>query len=256
MGAREFFDLGGRAALVTGSSRGIGRAIALGLAECGAAVAVHGTRPGGALDAALAEVRAHSPRGVAVTGDLGEIGVPARVVADAIGALGRLDILVLNASAQIRRPWDGVPREESELQMRVNFHAGLEMIQAAVPGMRARKWGRILTVGSVQQRRPHPDMVVYAASKAAQENMARNLAKQLGPEGITVNNLAPGVIMTDRNTDALADGAYAARVRELIPLRAFGEAGDCAGAALLLCSDAGRYITGVDLFVDGGMGLP
>lgn len=256
MGAREYFDLGGRAALVTGSSRGIGRAIGLGLAECGAAVAVHGTRPGVALDAALGEVRALSGRGVAVAGDLGEIGVPGRVVAEAVGALGRLDILVLNASVQIRRPWAEVTREEAELQMRVNFHAALEMVRAAVPGMRERRWGRVLVIGSVQQRRPHPDMVAYAASKAAQENMVRNLAKQLGPDGITVNNLAPGVILTDRNADALADEGYAARVREMIPLRAFGEAGDCVGAALLLCSDAGRYITGVDLSVDGGMGLP
>jgi len=256
MSALQSFRLDGRVALVTGSSRGIGRAIALGLADCGAAVAVHGTRPGGALDGALAEVRGLSSRGAAVAGDLGEAGAPARIVAEAIGALGKLDILVLNASLQIRRPWAEVTREEAELQMRVNFHAALEMVRAAVPGMRERGWGRILTVGSVQQRRPHPDMVAYAASKAAQENMVRNLAKQLGPDGITVNNLAPGVILTDRNADARANEAYAERVREMIPLRAFGEAGDCVGAALLLCSDAGRYITGVDFCVDGGMALP
>ncbi|MCX7006240.1 MAG: SDR family oxidoreductase, partial [Kiritimatiellaeota bacterium] len=113
-----------------------------------------------------------------------------------------------------------------------------------------------LTIGSVQQARPHPDMIVYAASKAAQENMVRNLAKQLGPDGITVNNLAPGVILTDRNTEVLADETYAERVRQIIPLRSFGESTDCVGAALLFCSDAGRYITGVDLLVDGGMGLP
>ncbi|MBI5394532.1 MAG: SDR family oxidoreductase [Verrucomicrobia bacterium] len=255
MNINERFNLSGRAALVTGSSRGIGRAIALGLAECGAAVAVHGTKPAKALDETLAEVRRLSPRSVAVIGDLSNPDVPARIVADAAAAFGALDILVVNASIQIRKPWGEVTQEEAEQQMQVNFHATWRMIQAAVPAMRAKKWGRILTIGSVQQQRPHPDMVVYAASKSAQENLVRNLAKQLGPDGITVNNLAPGVILTDRNTAALSDETYAARVRGMIPSRAFGEAEDCVGAALLMCSDAGRYITGVDLLVDGGMHL-
>lgn len=256
MNISKRFDLAGRAALVTGSSRGIGRAIALGLAECGAAVAVHGTKPAKVLDETLAEVRRLSPRSVAVTGDLSQPDVPARLVSDAISALGGLDILVANASIQVRKPWSEVTQAEAEQQMQVNFHATLRMIQAAVSAMRAKKWGRILTIGSVQQQRPHPDMVVYAASKSAQENLVRNLAKQLGPDGITINNLAPGVILTDRNAPVLAEETYAERVRSVIPLRFFGETEDCVGAALLLCSDAGRYITGVDLRVDGGMALP
>ncbi len=256
MSVTKTFSLEGRTALVTGSSRGIGRAIALGLAGCGAAVAVHGVRPARALEETLATVRKSSPRSVAVTGDLGLPDVPARIVADATAALGGLDILIANASVQIRKPWAEVTPAEAEQQMQVNFHATLRMIQAAVPAMRAKKWGRILTIGSIQQQRPHPDMIVYAASKSAQENLVRNLAKQLGPDGITVNNLAPGVILTDRNTAVLADESYAERVRGVIPLRCFGESDDCVGAALLFCSDAGRYITGVDLLVDGGMSLP
>jgi glucose 1-dehydrogenase len=255
MSVAKTFHMEGRTALVTGSSRGIGRAIALGLAGCGATVAVHGIQPAGALEETLADVRRLSRRSVAVTGDLGQPDVPARVVADAVVALGGLDILVANASVQVRKPWAEVTPAEAELQMNVNFHATLRMIQSAVPTMRAKKWGRILTVGSIQQQRPHPDMIVYAASKSAQENLVRNLAKQLGPDGITVNNLAPGVILTDRNTTVLADDVYADRVRSAIPLRVFGEPDDCVGAALLLCSDAGRYITGVDLLVDGGMHL-
>jgi len=256
MSLMKQFRLDGRAALVTGSSRGIGRAIALGLAECGVAVAVHGTKPARILDETLTDVRKLSPRSVAVTGDLSQPDVPAKLVADAISALGGLDILVVNASIQIRKPWAEVTQAEAEQQMQVNFHATLRMIQGAVPAMRAKQWGRILTIGSVQQQRPHPDMVVYAASKSAQENLVRNLARQLGPDGITINNLAPGVILTGRNTPVLADETYAERVRSCIPLRFFGETEDCVGAALLLCSDAGRYITGVDLLVDGGMALP
>lgn len=246
MNITQLFNLSGHTALVTGSSRGIGRAIALGLAECGATVAVHGTKPGKALDEALASV----PRSIAVTGDLSDPDVPARLVAEV-----KPDILVANASIQIRKPWAEVTQAEAEQQMQVNFHATLKMIQAAVPAMRAKNWGRILTIGSVQQHLPHPDMIVYAGSKSAQENLVRNLAKQLGPYGITINNLAPGVILTDRNTKALADESYAERVRSMVPLRYFGEPEDCIGAALLLCSDAGRYITGADLLVDGGMAL-
>jgi NAD(P)-dependent dehydrogenase (short-subunit alcohol dehydrogenase family) len=255
MNIPQLFDLSARHALVTGSSRGIGRSIALALAKCGAAVAVHGTQPAPALEETLAAACTLVPRSVAVTGDLSLPDVPARLVADAAAALGGLDILVANASLQIRRPWVEVTQAEAEQQLQVNFHATLRLIQAAVPAMRTQQWGRILTVGSIQQQRPHPDMIVYAASKSAQENMVRNLAKQLGSDGITVNNLAPGVILTDRNTAALADQAYAERVRSMIPLGFFGASDDCVGAALLLCSDAGRYITGVDLLVDGGMHL-
>ena len=256
MKMNKLFDLSGHTALVTGSSRGIGRAIALGLAECGATVAIHGTKSSKALDDTLAEARKLEPKSVAVVGDLANSAIAAKVVRDAIAALGKLDILVANASLQIRKGWAEVTQEEAEQQMQVNFHASLTMIQAAVPAMRQRKWGRILTIGSVQQQRPHPDMIVYAASKSAQENLVRNLAKQLGSDGITVNNVAPGVILTDRNTTVLADETYAARVREGIPLRGFAAPEDCVGAALLLCSEAGRYITGVDLFVDGGLHLP
>lgn len=255
MSVTKTFCLEGRTALVTGSSRGIGRAIALGLAGYGAVVAVHGVRPAKSLEETLVEVRKASPRSVAVTGDLSQPEVPARIVTEAAEALGGLDILVANASIQIRKPWAEVTQAEAEQQMQANFHATLRMIQAAVPAMRAKQWGRILTIGSVQQQRPHPDMIIYAASKSAQESLVRNLARQLGPDGITVNNLAPGVIVTDRNTAVLADPAYAERVRNAIPLREFGAPSDCVGAALLLCSDAGRYITGVDLLADGGMHL-
>jgi len=249
------FSLEGRRALVTGSARGIGRAIALALAEYGATVAVHGTRASGPLDDALARVRALSPRSAAVTGDLAEPGAAGRIVQAATAAVGALDILVANASVQFRRPWMEVTPDEALLQMQVNFHASLQLIQAAAPAMRRQGWGRIVTVGSVQEQRPHPDMIVYAASKSALENLVRNLAKQIGPDGVTINNLCPGVFATDRNTEVLANPALAEQVRARIPVRDFAEPQDAAGAALLLCSDAGRYITGTTICVDGGMGI-
>jgi NAD(P)-dependent dehydrogenase (short-subunit alcohol dehydrogenase family) len=137
----------------------------------------------------------------------------------------------------------------------VNFKASLKLIQKYAPYMQRQKWGRIITVGSVQQRKPHKDMVVYAATKSAQENMARNLAKQLAPFGITVNNVAPGVIETPRNFDALSDKEYAKQVINGIPAGYAGQPQDCAGLVLLLCSEEGRYMTGEDIYMDGGMKL-
>jgi len=252
---KQAFSLEGRTALVTGSARGIGRAIARALAECGATVAVHGVRASDALDQSLADVRAFAPQSAAVTGDLAESGMGARLVA-AVGAeVGAPDIVVANASVQVRRPWLEVPESEALLQMQVNFHATYQLFQAAYPAMAARHWGRLISVGSVQELKPHPEMPVYAASKAALENLVRNLARQAAPDGVTVNNLCPGVFATDRNAEALNNPVYAEKVRAAIPLRDFAQPEDAAGAALLLCSDAGRYITGVTLRVDGGMGV-
>ena len=252
---RDAFSLAGHRALVTGSARGIGRAIARALAEYGATVAVHGVRPSAALDESLADVRALAPASAAVTGDLAERGAAAKVVAAATAAIGAPDIVIANASVQVRRPWLEVAEEEALLQMQVNFHATYQLFQLAFPAMRRQRWGRLVSVGSVQEVRPHPEMPIYAASKSALESLVRNLAKQVGVDGVTVNNLCPGVFATDRNAEALNDPAYAERVRNGIPTRTFAEPEDAAGAAVLLCSEAGRYITGTTLRVDGGMGV-
>lgn len=248
------FSLEGRKALVTGSSRGIGRSIAIAFAEAGAEVILHGSQRGSAAEEAISEVGRFRKATAWVEGDLAKNG--GRVLGERVLEMsGGVDILVLNASIQSRIPWREVGREESERHWRVNFQAPLELAQVLAPAMQKKKWGRILTIGSVQQVKPHPQMLVYAATKAAQMSLVLNLAKQLAPDGITVNNLAPGVILTDRNTDALANPDYARRVRNSVPAGFFGEPRDCTGAALLLCSDAGRYITGQDLYADGGMGL-
>jgi NAD(P)-dependent dehydrogenase (short-subunit alcohol dehydrogenase family) len=249
------FQLNGRTALVTGSARGIGRAIALALAECGAVVAVHGLESGVPLADTLAEVRKLSPDSIPVAGDLGQPDVVRRILADTVAAIGSPDILVLNASIQIRKPWSEITLDESLEQMQVNFHASLQLMQDAAPAMAARKWGRIVTIGSVQQYRPHPQMPVYAASKSALENLVRNLAVQLAPDGITLNNLSPGAIATDRNQAVLDNPAYLQTVLGKIPLGRIGTPEDCAGVVMLLCSEAGSYITGADLRVDGGMSL-
>ena len=238
-------------ALVTGSSRGIGRAIAIALAKDGYEVIVHC-----AGNVTKAEETKHL---IEVHGGVASVLVADLCNTDCVRKLaeemGAIDVLVLNASLQIRRPWIEIPLEECYDQLNCNFVASMKLIQAAVPHMKEQKWGRIVTIGSVQEAKPHPDMLVYSASKAAQTNMVQSLSLQLAANGITVNNVAPGVIYTDRNVEALSDVEYAKKVTSSIPVGFYGEPEDCVGIVSLLCSEQGRYITGQSIFVDGGKSI-
>ncbi len=240
------FDLTGKKALITGSSQGIGLAAAAALAQAGAIVYINGSNPE-KVHAALENV----PGAVPAVCDLGQADCGAILY----GITGNIDILISNASVQYRSAWDCITDEEFDRQIHVNFRAALKLIQTYAPYMLERKWGRIITTGSVQQRKPHKDMLIYAAAKAAQVNMVQNLAKQFAPFGVTVNNIAPGVIETPRNTTVLTDESYKEKVLHGIPASFIGQPDDCSGQILLLCSDAGRYITGEDIFIDGGMQL-
>ncbi|MBD8948032.1 MAG: SDR family oxidoreductase [Clostridiales bacterium] len=241
------FDLTGKTALVTGSTQGIGFAVAACLAGQGASVFVHGGTSAGKAEDAAKKI----PGAKAVCVDLSEKDAAAKL----LEATENVDILVCNASVQFRKKWDEITQEEIEAQLQVNFAATLGLIQQFAPHMKENRWGRIITVGSVQQYKPHKDMAVYAASKAAQMSLVTNLAKQLAPFGITVNNLSPGVILTPRNEDALNDAEYKKQVLSGIPCGYAGTAEDCAAPVLLLASSEGRYITGCDLVADGGMRL-
>ena len=235
-------------ALVTGSSRGIGRAIAVRLATDGYFVYVHAA---GNLEKAreTAEIiTQNGGKAEVVTANLCDIEQTKTLLAIA----RNVDILVLNASVQYRNHWQSIPLEQCYDQLNCNFVSSLLLIQAAVDHMKAQKWGRIITIGSVQEVKPHPDMLIYSASKAAQSNMVHSLSLQLAADGITVNNVAPGVIYTDRNVEALSDPEYAKKVTASIPVGFYGAPEDCAGIVSLLCSDQGRYITGQTIYVDGG----
>lgn len=241
------FELAGKKVLVTGSTQGIGYAIAKCLADRGAQVFVNGAHSEEKTIAAAQKINGAIP----VTVDLSKPECAERLYA----VTGDVDILVLNASVQIRKAWDQITEDEFERQIDINLKASVKLIQKYAPHMKEQRWGRIVTVGSVQQYRPHKDMLIYAASKCAQVSIVNNLAKQLAPYGITVNNISPGVIETPRNEKVLADKEYEKQVLKGIPCEYMGKPEDCAAGALLLCSEEGRYITGTDLVIDGGMHL-
>jgi NAD(P)-dependent dehydrogenase (short-subunit alcohol dehydrogenase family) len=246
------FRLTGRAALVTGARREIGRAIALGLAGAGARVAVHHAGSSEEATDAAAVVREIHAIGqdAAAFGQDFTRNDAGRDLAAAVTAWAPVDILVLNASIELPEDFGAITREHFDRQIAVNLRTTMELLQALVPAMAARGWGRVVTIGSVQQERPHPAMFVYAGTKAAQLNWALSLARQFGGMGVTVNNLAPGAILTARNREQMAlEGEALAR---RIPAGRLGTPDDLVGAAMLLCSDAGRYINGTNLFVDGG----
>ncbi len=238
-------------AFVTGSSRGIGRAAALRLARDGYELILHCS--GNTANALSVKeiIEQKGGRANIVSADLRDIAQLQGILPEIRDA----DVLVLNASVQYRCPWEKISYQDCMEQITCNFASSLLLIQAVVSHMRGNGWGRIITIGSVQEAKPHPDMLVYSASKAAQTNMVKSLSMQLAKDGITVNNVAPGVIDTDRNREALSDPVYAKKVMQSIPAGFLGEPEDCAGIISLLCSDSGRYITGQSIYVDGGKGI-
>lgn len=237
-----------KTAFVTGSARGIGRAIAIRLAKDGYKVIVHGAKNVLKAEETVKEIEQIGGQASIIISDLTDLSKTKELCEK----IKDVDVIVLNASLQYRTAWQEITTDTCYEQLNCNFISSLMLIQAVVDNMKKNKWGRIVTVGSVQEAKPHPDMLVYSASKAAQTNMMHSLALQLAKDGITVNNVAPGVIYTDRNMEALSDPDYAKKVVDSIPVGFYGEPNDCAGIVSLLCSEEGRYITGQNIFVDGG----
>jgi len=238
-------------ALITGASRGIGSAIAKRLAAEGFHVVIHYVANEEKAKEVLETVENAGGSGELLQGDLCDL----EQVQNLQSKMGNVDVLVLNASVQIRSKWMEITKEQAIQQLNSNFLASLLLIQTAAAHMKTQGWGRIVAIGSVQEAKPHPDMLVYSASKAAQTNMVQSLALQLAKDGITVNSVAPGVIFTDRNKQVLADPDYAKQVTDSIPVGFYGTPEDCAGVVSLLCSEEGRYITGQSIYVDGGKGI-
>jgi len=257
------FTMSGRRALVTGGSLSIGRAIVLAFADAGADIAIQyaGTadealKSEGAAQNLSKELAGRGVRHGLIEADFAIVGEGRRTVLEAERLLGGVDVLVLCASVQQREAFVDISAAERERQTRINFDASVELLQAAVPGMQKRGWGRILTIGSINQTRPEPTLAIYAALKSAQHNLGINLARQLAPYGVTVNNLSPGLVATARNSWRRVDaGEWQTIERNANPMGRAARPEEMAGAALLLRSDAGSFITGADLQATGGAHL-
>jgi NAD(P)-dependent dehydrogenase (short-subunit alcohol dehydrogenase family) len=247
-------SLTGRVALVTGAARGIGLAIATRFAEAGAHAVIH-DRDAVAADAAVADLRARNLIASTLIADLAEATAPAAMAHELTANGSEPDILVLCASVETLQTWDAVSEAAMVAQTQINLHATVRLLQAFLPGMLARGFGRVIAIGSVQEARPNPTHFYYAATKAAQTNMILNLARTLRAPDVTCNIIQPGAILTDRNRAVLAQPGREEQVLARIPLGRLGRADDCAGAALLLCSPEGSYINGAEIAVDGGLRL-
>lgn len=236
-----------KTALVTGSTQGIGRAIAEGFVREGYRVIVHCSS-----DIEKAErVKSEIGAALAVTCDLSDM--------KQVGAIkektGAVDILVLNASVQYKQKWLDISDEEIEKQLCVNIVSTLKLMQTYYPDMQQNRFGRIITIGSVNQHRCHPELSFYAATKCAVMRLVSNIAKEVAPFGVTVNNVSPGAIVTPRNAGVYQDPSARTKAESVIPMGRFGTPEECAGIVLLLAGEEGRYITGEDIGVDGGMHL-
>lgn len=246
--------LSGRIALVTGAARGIGLAIATRLAGAGAHAIIH-DRDAGAAHAAVADLRGQGRTASASITDLAEVAGPAAMAAELKAKGNEPDILVLCASVEMLETWDAVSEAAMAAQTQINLHATVRLLQAFLPGMLSRGFGRVIAIGSVQEARPNPTHFYYAATKAAQTNMILNLARTTQAPDVTFNIVKPGAILTDRNRAVLAQPGREQQVLARIPLGRIGSPEDCAGIALLLCSPEGSYINGAEIAVDGGLRL-
>ena len=242
----EAFSLAGRTALVTGGGSGIGQAIAEALSDAGATIILLGRRED-RLRAALGE-RA----GDVLALDLLAGDAPAAAAATLAERGAAPDILVNAAGANPRLPADTMPRAAWDETLALNLSVPFFMAQALVPGMRARGWGRILNIASLQSVRAFANGIAYGAAKGGVAQLTRAMAEAWSRDGITANALAPGFFPTELTAPVFADDALAAHHARQTAIGRNGRLEDLAGPAVFLCSEASGYVTGQVLFVDGG----
>jgi NAD(P)-dependent dehydrogenase (short-subunit alcohol dehydrogenase family) len=249
--ALDIFNLKGKVALVTGGSKGLGKAMARGLAEAGADIVIS-SRHENELKSALDEIlRGTNSKGRFMVADMGRRDEVERLARTALEQMGRVDILVNNAGTNIPQPIDQIKDEDWDGMLEINLSSIMVLTRALVPQMKARKWGRVIHISSVMGFVSKAGRNAYSATKAALIGLTRANALDLGREGITVNCIAPGPFLTELPARLLSDEEK----KEFSRYTALGRWADpteLVGPVLLLASEAGSYITGETLVVDGG----
>jgi NAD(P)-dependent dehydrogenase (short-subunit alcohol dehydrogenase family) len=245
------FDLTGKVALVTGGSKGLGLAMARGLAEMGADVVI-ASRHENELKPALEEIlKGTSRRGRYFVADLSNRAETAKLARATLDAMGRIDILINNAGTNRPEAIDAISDETWDSVVELNLSSVMALTRAVVPDMKSRRWGRIIHISSVMGFVSKEKRNVYSATKSALLGLARANALDLGEYGITVNCLAPGPFLTDL-PGAILSNAEKKVFADRTALGRWGDPKELVGPALLLASNAGSYITGQTLVVDGG----
>jgi NAD(P)-dependent dehydrogenase (short-subunit alcohol dehydrogenase family) len=251
----RLFDLSGKVAIVTGSSRGIGRASAEALAEHGAKVVIS-SRKQDACDAAAAELNARHGSGtaIAVAANISDKAALQHLVDESRAAFGRIDILICNAASNpYYGPLEGIADDQFRKILDNNIVSNLWLIGMVAPAMRERRDGSIVIISSIGGLRGSPVIGAYCVSKAADMQLARNLAVEYGPHNVRVNCIAPGLIKTDFARALWEDPERIRAANETVPLRRIGEAHEIAGAVVYLASPASTFMTGQTMVIDGGV---
>jgi 2-deoxy-D-gluconate 3-dehydrogenase len=245
------FRLDGKVALVTGATGGIGRAIAIALAEAGADVACHSRQPGDA-DGTIAEIKDLGRRGLSITGDMADEQTPKHLIADTIAEFGRLDILINNAGTIRRSPAVDFSEEDWATVIEVNLSSVFRMSQAAGRHMIERGSGKIVNIASLLSFQGGITVPAYTASKAGVAGVTKALANEWAKFNVNVNAIAPGYIATNNTAALQADETRNRQILERIPAGRWGAPDDLAGATVFLSSPASDYLQGHILVVDGG----
>ncbi len=246
--------LAGKVALVTGSAQGIGQAIAIRLAQEGADIIVDDRALGQSAQDTADAITALGRRVHMIQGDLANTEDDRRVITEGVEKMGKIDILVNNAGVEKHADFWDVTEKDFDFVLQINLRGTFFITQDFVNHLRAtNRPGRVINISSVHEELPFPHFSTYCASKGALKMLCRDLAVELGPLGITVNNIAPGAIATPINTALLNNPQLLALLESKIPLGRLGKPDDVSGLAAFLASDDASYVTGATFVVDGGL---
>lgn len=249
----KLFDLTGRVALITGGSRGLGKAMARAYAEHGASIMIC-SRKAEELEGAAREIgEGLTARVEWMTADLAKRGEPERLAEETLRRFGRVDVLVNNAGSNIPQRADQITDEAWDQIIELNLSGIMRLTRALLPQMMERRWGRVIHISSVLGLGGKLGRNVYSATKAALIGMTRSSALDLGPFGVTVNCISPGPFLTELPLSVLKTAEQQQEFTNRTALKRWGNPEEIAGTALLLGTDAGSYITGATLLIDGGV---